>query len=65
MGRWSTLNKKDLKQKRSRRVCLAGKNRSVRQEMHGRGVRGWGKHLSRVKRWKEVLWEAQTLERSA
>ncbi len=33
--------------------------------MHGRGVRGWGKHLSRVKRWKEVLWEAQTLERSA
>jgi hypothetical protein len=33
--------------------------------MPGRGVRGWGAHLSRVERWKEILWGAQTLERSA
>jgi hypothetical protein len=33
--------------------------------MHGRGVRGEGGHLSRVKRRSEVLWAPQTLEESA
>jgi hypothetical protein len=49
----------------SRRVCLRGKGRIVRLEMHGRGVREAGGHLSGVKRRLEVLWGCQTLEESA
>ncbi len=41
---------KDLQKVQSRRVCLGGKEGKVRQEMHGRGVRGTGRHLSRIKR---------------
>jgi hypothetical protein len=41
---------KDLKKVQSKRECLGGKGGKVRQETHGRGVRGTGGHLSRIKR---------------
>ncbi len=41
---------KDLQKVQSRRVCLGGKGEKLRQEMHGRGVRGTGGHLFRIKR---------------
>ena len=65
LGRSPGPYKKDLEKVQSRLVCLRGIERNVTQEMHGRGVRGEGGHLSRVKRRSEVLWEPQTLEESA
>jgi len=65
LGRSPGPSKKDLEKVQSRLVCLRGKERNVSQEMHGRGVRGEGGHLSRVKRRSEVLCAPQTLEESA
>ncbi len=55
LGRCPSSTEKDLSKVQSRQVCLGGKGRSVRSEMHGRVVRGLGGHLSRVARRKEVL----------
>ena len=65
LGRSPTPSKKDLNKVQSRLMCLGGKKRNVSLEMHGRGVRGEGGHLSRVKRRSEVLCTPQTLEESA
>ena len=48
LGRSPGPSKKDLNKVQSRLMCLGGKKRNVSLEMHGRGVRGEGAHLSRV-----------------
>ena len=58
LGRSPNPYKNDLQKVQSRRVCLAGGGKSVRPEMHVRGVRGSRGHLSRVKRRYEVVWGA-------